>query len=265
MSVLVIDMGNTQVKLVRWNGEVPLPDFGKEGFFPGEVSDKPLVLGSLPTELITDGHEFSSRVMKIAEGGDDSRVLVSVVPEGTEILKATFPGVQVVAENGEYAFPHEIRQVHTVGPDRFCNMAAAVSAGMDSALVVDAGTATTFDLLLDGVFKGGLIAPGMAFAARQLARQGAMLEEVSFEPRPAVVGRDTKEAMMGGGWLTGCGGVQWTIARLLETYGELPVILTGGLSGHLKNDQRYWDPWWTLRGAAALAGKARCFPGPEAR
>ena len=183
------------------------------------------------------------------------------MPEVDAVLKTILPNLQVVGSGQEYPFPHELLEAGTVGPDRICNMAAAVSAGLNRALVVDAGTATTFDLLLDGVFKGGLIAPGMAFAAQQLARHGAMLEETSFEAREAVVGRNTQEAMMGGAWLTGCGGVEWTIAKLMESYGSLPVILTGGLSCHLISDQRYHDPFWTIRGAAALAG----FQRPEAR
>ena len=81
-----------------------------------------------------------------------------------------------------------------------------------------------------------------------------MLEDAPFEVCPAVVGRDTQEAMMGGAWLTGCGGVEWTIARLLETYGQVPVILTGGLGKLLPLENRCLDPFWTLRGAAHLAG-----------
>lgn len=255
MSLLVIDVGNTKIKLVRWKTDAPLPDFQRKGFFPGQSADKPSVSGTVSTELINNPLEFSSQILKLAEGSDSSRVLVSVVPEADRLLQGILPGLQVVARAGEYPFPHKIQKSHTVGPDRFCNMAAAVGAGLKSALVVDAGTATTFDLLLDGVFQGGLIAPGMAFAARQLARQGAMLEEIPFEESSAVVGRDSREAMKGGAWLTGFGGVQWTIAGLMETYGDFPVILTGGLSGHLIADDRYEDPFWTLRGAAFLAGK----------
>jgi type III pantothenate kinase len=261
MSLLLIDAGNTQVKLVRWNDDISWPDFSANGFFPGEAAGGPSFAGALPTQLIQDPQAFSSRFLDLINDPDSPAVLVSVVPEVEQILKGILPNLQVVGHGDEYPFPHELQEAGTVGPDRICNMAAAVSAGLDRALVVDAGTATTFDLLLDGVFKGGLIAPGMAFAAQQLARHGALLEEVSFEVREAVVGRNTQEAMKGGAWLTGCGGVQWTIARLMESYGSVPVILTGGLASHLISDQRYHDPFWTIRGASALAG----FHKPEAR
>ncbi len=265
MALVVIDAGNTQVKLVQWAEEVPLPNFQNQVFSPDQMVEGPTILGSVPTKLLADPSVFSAEIMDRMPDDTDLAVLVSVIPEMNEILLAELPNLMVVARSGSFPFPHELKEVHTVGPDRFCNIAAAVASGLHSALIVDAGTATTFDLLWDGIFKGGLIAPGMAFAASQLAKHGAMLEEFPFAKRPAMVGRNTEEAMTAGAWLTGSGGVEWTISRLLETYGDMPVIVTGGLSQHLDNPQRYCDPFWTLRGAAVLAGKARSFPDHEAR
>lgn len=265
MSFMVIDAGNTKIKFVRWDDDVPMPDFHTAGFLSGKAKDEPTVLASVPTELLNNPSEFFSRIQTINTGDIASSVLVSVVPETNGILQKKWPHLVVVAHNGDYPFAHKLQQPETVGPDRFCNVAAAVAGGLKSALIVDAGTATTFDLLLDDVFVGGLIAPGMAFAAVQLARQGAMLEEVPFQEMPSAVGINTTEAMMTGAWLTGCGGVQWTIARLLETYGQVPVILTGGLSELLPQDGRYHDPFWTLRGAAFLARKSLPSPEPEVR
>ncbi len=105
-----------------------------------------------------------------------------------------------------------------------------------SALVVDAGTATTFDLLLDGEFVGGMIAPGMAFAARQLGEAAPMLEPVPFGPASWEVGPDTAAALTAGAWHTGVGGVLAAIAGIRAHYGALPVILTGGLGRHLESD-----------------------------
>jgi len=255
MSLVVIDAGNTQVKLVQWVRDVPLPDFKTKGFVAGQAADSPRFLGSVPTKLIADPAAFSLQILDLIPRETDSLVLVSVIPAVNSILINHLPDLVIVAQNGSYPFPHELKAANTVGPDRFCNVAAMVASGLDTGLVVDAGTATTFDLLLDGVFLGGLIAPGMAFAAKQLASHGAMLEEFPFKKCPATVGQNTQEAMMGGAWLTGTGGVQWTISRLQETYGPLPVVLTGGLSGHLCNQENYCDPYWTLRGAAVLAGK----------
>lgn len=265
MALVVIDAGNTQVKLVQWAEEVPLPNFQNQNFSPDQTTESPVILGSVPTKLLADPSLFSAEILDLVPDDTNGAVLVSVIPEISKILLADLPDLVVVARNGSFPFPHELKEAHTVGPDRFCNVAAAMASGLQSALIVDAGTATTFDLLWDGIFEGGLIAPGMAFAARQLALHGAMLEEFPFMKCPAVVGQNTEEAMTAGAWLTGSGGVEWTISRLLETYGDMPVIVTGGLSQHLDNPQRYCDPFWTLRGAAVLAGKTHPFPGHEAR
>ncbi len=97
--------------------------------------------------------------------------------------------------------------------------------------MVDAGTATTFDLLRDGVFAGGLIAPGMAFAAQRLGETGARLAPVPFGPAPLDVGRSTAAALAAGGWHAGQGGVRRIVDGLLQRYGALPVVVTGGLGG----------------------------------
>ncbi len=118
--------------------------------------------------------------------------------------------------------------------------------------MVDAGTATTFDLLDGGAFKGGLIAPGMAFAAAKLGEYAARLAPVPFGPCPLEVGTDTAGAMAAGAWHTSFFGVNGTIEALLKAYGPRPVILTGGLGRFLAVEGRHVDPFWTLRGAGWL-------------
>jgi pantothenate kinase type III len=256
MPIMVIDAGNTLVKAVLWENPVQWPEFAGGGFLPGKSRDNPVEIGSIATSLHgNDPLEFSVRLDKWAKACTAPVVAVSVVPEMENALRVTWPALQMAGLHTAFPYPCEIEQAGRVGPDRFCNVAAALAAGLETALVVDAGTATTFDLLVDGVFKGGLISPGMAFAAEQLAKRSSLLEDVSFEARPLEVGRNTRDAMRGGAWSTGYGGVEWTISRLLEKYGPMPVILTGGLAGHLQNDSRYWDPHWTLRGASHLADR----------
>jgi type III pantothenate kinase len=163
------------------------------------------------------------------------------------------PGIEVVDHDRALPFDLDVADVSRVGPDRLCNMAAAVCAGLDTALVVDAGTATTFDLLRDGVFAGGMIAPGMAFAARQIGEKAARLQPVAFAPASWDVGRDTEAAMAAGSWHTGTQGVQSVVAGLKARYGEMPVILTGGLGRHLDVSGAFHDTHWTLRGGAFLS------------
>jgi type III pantothenate kinase len=150
-------------------------------------------------------------------------------------------------------FAHDIRGPQTVGADRWCNVAAAVDAGLTDALVVDAGTATTFDVLAGGVFRGGLIAPGMSFAARALQREAARLWEVPFAPAELRAGRDTQEALAIGAYHVGVHGVRGTVIALLERYPGCTVVMTGGLGGWAALPGWQYHPDWTLRGLAVLA------------
>lgn len=179
-------------------------------------------------------------------------VLVSVVPLVTEAMKAVVPDVISIDHTAALPFELGVTDPAAVGADRYCNVAAAVAAGWREALVVDAGTATTFDLLLDGVFAGGLIAPGMAFAARSLGEVAARLQPEPFVSCPLEVGTDTAAAMRIGAYHVATGGVLTTVQALLERYGERPVVLTGGLGEFLQAGGWLYDADWTFRGAAHL-------------
>jgi pantothenate kinase type III len=249
--ISVLDAGNSHIKghRVPWQGGLPDWSAGfAPGAQPGPGHRDVLRLGT-PDALVRPADLWEQLETR------QDPVLVSVIPSFTELFRARFPGGRVVGQVADLPFEHRIRKPEKVGPDRWVNVAAAVGAGLENALIVDAGTATTVDLLLGGVFEGGLIAPGMAFAARCLAEHGALLEMTEFAPRPADVGRDTTEALERGAWLAGIGGVQSMLTRLMEKHGPLPVILTGGLGHHLLTEGRYCDALWTARGAAWWAAR----------
>ncbi len=257
MSVLIVDAGNTLIKAVGWDGLVPYPLLARNRLVFEKPEGESRDFGSVPTGLLEeDPGKLAQWLKELVANWEGSVVLVSVVPAVNQVLAELCSTLKVVGDSSDLPFPCDIEQPGTVGPDRYCNIAAAVAARIPSALVVDAGTATTFDLLLEGRFSGGLIAPGMAFAAKQLAQRGAMLKEVPFKEQPLEVGRNTRSAMMGGAWWAGIGGVEYTISRLQDKYGELPVILTGGLAQHLPRKNRFFDPFWTFRGAAFLATRS---------
>jgi len=106
---------------------------------------------------------------------------------------------------------------------------------------------------LQGEFLGGLIAPGMAFAARSLQETAALLWEVPFAPCALRAGRDTDEALAIGAFHVGVQGILGTVAALLERYPRCAVVVTGGLAEHVARPGWRRDPDWTLRGLAALA------------
>ncbi|MBU8869488.1 MAG: type III pantothenate kinase [Gemmatimonadales bacterium] len=260
MKALLIDAGNSKIRVKIWPGVAR----GNAGSSSRDLDTGPDREGVEPLEIqaefstsgIVGADKGIGRVLASLreENGNPQVVLVSVVPAVTKILKVLWKDLTVVDHLCNLPFTSLVPDMASVGPDRICNVAAAMTAGLSDAVIVDAGTATTFDVLSEGVFLGGLIAPGMAFASRQLGEIAARLEPVPFVSCPLEPGKDTQSAMSGGAWHTGIGGVETVIAGLQKDRPGLVVILTGGLGHHLTAPGRILDPDWTLRGAAQLAG-----------
>ncbi len=233
MSALLIDIGNSRLRVAR-----------------RQVAAPPVRLYEAPSQP-DDRAALVRHVAGLREVGE--RVgIVSVVPAVTSELVAVMPDAEVVDHTWALPFGVAIRGPETVGGDRWCNVAGAVDAGLRDVLVVDAGTATTIDVLDDGIFVGGLIAPGMAFAARALQESGARLWPVEFAEVPLRPGRDTDEALAVGAFHVGVQGVRGTVAALLAERPDARVLLTGGLARYLERPGWVHDPDLTFRGLAAL-------------
>lgn len=255
MRALIVDAGNTRTKCAAWEQDSALARL--DPLRPGEwLPAAPLrLLAELatPHEPGGDTAFLTSFAELHAAAGRPPVVLVSTVPRVGRRL-ATLTSVIEVDHRSALPCDHILEEPAQTGPDRLCNIAAAAAAGLRSAYIVDAGTATTVDVLVDGVFRGGVIAPGMAFAAVKLGEVAARLEAVPFAPTPLVAGANTAAAMAAGGFHAGVGGVEHLLAGLQEAHGPAPVIVTGGLGAFLAKPGRVLDLHWTLRGAAVLAG-----------
>lgn len=250
MKPLLLDAGNSRVRVKRWTGE----DSTAAAVLAHRSRPLEPLAEYATADLVGDSNAWSLLRDLRSTAGNPPVVLVSVVPEVTRRLAALWPDLNVVDHRSRLPFPSLVDDLASVGPDRLCNVAAACQADLRDALIVDAGTATTFDLLEDGVFTGGLIAPGMAFAAEQLGRYAARLAPVAFASCPLVPGRDTRSAMAAGAWHVGLGGVVAVIRGLAASRPGLTVVLTGGLGHHLGALGDVVDRDWTLRGAAVLSG-----------
>lgn len=251
MRAILVDIGNTRVRAKAWT-EVDA------GTPPGESAPPLRTLYTTATgDAVADPALFRGELDRLLEQqGEPPVVLVSVVPLLTEAFGAVATELIVVDEKLPLPFGSDVEDLAAVGPDRLANVAAACAAGWADALIVDVGTATTFDVLEAGRFRGGWIAPGMAFAARKLGEEAARLEPQPFGPRPLEPGINTAEAMVAGAWHVGRGGVEAALGALAARFPRARVVLTGGLGECLHAEGRLFDPDWTLRGAAHLGGMA---------
>jgi type III pantothenate kinase len=119
-----------------------------------------------------------------------------------------------------------------VGADRLVNTVAAHAAYPGPLIVVDFGTATTFDIVsANGDYEGGVIAPGVNLSAEALHQAAAMLPRVAIERTPSVIGKDTVPAMQSGLYWGYVGLIEGLVVRINAEYGQhMTVIATGGLA-----------------------------------
>ncbi|HUO94002.1 MAG TPA: type III pantothenate kinase [Rhizomicrobium sp.] len=144
-----------------------------------------------------------------------------------------------------------------VGADRLVNTVAAHAAHKGALIVVDFGTATTFDIVsASGDYEGGVIAPGANLSAEALHRAAAMLPRVAVERTQSVIGKDTEPAMRSGLFWGYIGLIEGLVKRIKEEYGApMTVIGTGGLATLFYKQTPaidYIDPDLTIRGLVLI-------------
>lgn len=171
----------------------------------------------------------------------------------------------LLAGAGTVPIPIRVDRPGDVGADRLVNALAVARLYGTPAVVVDLGTATTFDCVArDGAFVGGAIAPGIELGLEALASHTAKLPRVELRSPDRAIGRDTASAIQSGAVL----GYQSLVAGLLArirreladagdmTPGDVHVVLTGGHSGGpwaaALDGVEAVDPELTLKGLAIL-------------
>jgi type III pantothenate kinase len=143
-----------------------------------------------------------------------------------------------------------------VGADRIVNSLAAVTLHGGPAIVVDFGTATTFDVVnARGQYVGGAISPGIEISLEALGRRGAQLRKVELLRPRSVIAKNTVEALQSGMLFGVAAQVEGLVARMVDELGEDPagvnVIATGHLAPLLLDECACFtvhSPWLTLQG-----------------
>jgi type III pantothenate kinase len=126
-----------------------------------------------------------------------------------------------------------VDQPEQVGADRIVNSAAVKALYGGPAIVIDFGTATTFDVVTrDGAYAGGAIAPGIGIASDALVSRAARLHKVDLVPPPCAIGTNTIHAMQSGIFWGYVGLVEGLVKRLRAEMREdgVKIIATGGLA-----------------------------------
>jgi len=195
----------------------------------------------------------------------DRIVVSSVVPRLTLIYQKMcekYLSLTPLIVSSEIELPIKIAydDPAAVGADRIANAVAARNMYKSPVIVVDFGTATTFDVIdSSGVYLGGVIAPGPETSAADLARRAARLFEVTIEKPESVIGRSTSNSIKSGLFFGTVGQVDKIIELIIDELGEQPeIIATGGLAAEFIRYSKYIKsnyPTLTLEGLRLIAEK----------
>lgn len=170
--------------------------------------------------------------------GINGAIIATVVPHALfplQLLCRRYfdcDAVVVGAEGVELGIGVDIDNPLDVGADRLVNAVAAHANNPEPLIILDFGTATTFDVIdAEGTYRGGVIAPGINLSLEALHMAAAKLPRVAVEEPPQVIGRNTVNAMQSGVFWGYVGLIEGIISRIKAEYGTpMKVIATGGLA-----------------------------------
>lgn len=144
-----------------------------------------------------------------------------------------------------------------VGADRLCGSVAAFTKYGGPVIVIDFGTATTFDAVTKkGEYLGGVIAPGLETSARALSRRAAMLPEIDLQFPDSIIGKNTRVSMQAGVMFGSIEATEGIIRRIRRAIGKhATVVATGGhaqLIAEMTGEIKYVEPILVLEGARLI-------------
>jgi type III pantothenate kinase len=229
--LLVIDVGNTNIVLGIFKAGELVQDWRVRT----EHNTTEDEFNILITSLFADGN--------IAREDIDRTIISSVVPPMITILDSfcvRYLGhrPQWVDARSAGIMPILYSNPAEVGADRIVNGVAAYEKYQSALIVIDFGTATTFDAIsAQGEYLGGAISPGIHIAAEALFRKASKLPRVEiFEPPEAVIGKDTAGSIKSGMIFGYAGLVDGMVDRMAQEMEGAPrVIATGGLAPLMQN------------------------------
>lgn len=251
---LVVDVGNTETVM----GLAPTPTeiahhWRISSVVPRTVDEMTVLIRS----LLADSDVDPATIVQAVVG--------SVVPSANQIWRESLARiirgtVVVVGSEADLPIRLDVEEPKSVGADRIVNTLAAREMFGRDTIAVDLGTATTFDCITaDGVFLGGVIAPGVSAGLEWLDKRTAKLPRVELDPPARVIGRRTETCIRSGVFYSSVDAVDGIVRRIKAEW-ERPdalVVVTGGfasvLGPHMVTADRI-EPYLTLFGLA-LAGR----------
>ena len=252
--LLVIDVGNTNITMGVFKGEELLGTFRLTTKLP-RTSDE---YGITLKELVERQGIRSTEITAV--------IVASVVPDimhslGSAMIKyfgikpvivsaGIKTGIRIVTENPKQ-----------VGADRIVDAVAAYTLYGGPVIVIDFGTATTYDIVgPDATFEGAVIAPGIRTSAQAMWGQAAMLPAIEIKKPDTILAKETVSSMQAGIVFGQIGQVEYIVERIRREsgYRDAKVVASGGLGNIIARETEaidVYDPQLTLKGLRIIYEK----------
>ncbi|MCX5716365.1 MAG: type III pantothenate kinase [Candidatus Omnitrophica bacterium] len=237
--LLAVDVGNTTVNI---------------GIFK---NSRLVFQKKIPTEKGAGEKYYYGKFKKILTGRQITFVIISsVVPKVTRALQKSFKRLKIktviLGKDLTAPIKNLYKNPKQVGQDRLVNACAGYKKFGGGLIIVDFGTAVTFDVVSKkGAYLGGIIVPGIRTSLSTLSQKAALLPEIMLKKPRAVIGADTVNSMLSGilnGYGALCDGL---VARIKKETGKnYKIILTGGDAGLISKFCKFdsVEPDLTLEG-----------------
>jgi len=245
---LVVDVGNTTIHVGVCEREALMIDFR---------------LPSAASVLRRKGRRtfrrYSASYMPLS-GAMVSSVVPLLNPVIHSLLRGICPRVEWLSHRTPTGIKLRYKRPREIGSDRIANVAAARELYGTPAIVVDIGTAITFDCIsTDGAYLGGIIAPGPRLSRAALAEHTGLLPFVEIDAPPGIIGKSTVHAIQAGMILGTRALISGLLRELRKKMGGRPrVIFTGGQTELIIKGWNYpkiIDPRLTLQGLRIIYNK----------
>ncbi len=250
--LLVVDVGNTNTVFAVFSGEKLTGTWRISSVRDRTADEYALAL----SELLALGGIELKKISGI--------IISSVVPQTIFPLKMfsrKYLAMEplVVGDGVKLPIKVKIDRPTEVGADRLVNAVAAFEKYASPSVILDFGTATTFDVIgAKGDYMGGVIAPGINLSIDALHRAAAKLPEIAVERPEKVIGTNTVAAMQSGVYWGYVGLIEGIVAKIRAEYKKpMKVIATGGLSPLFAKATKIIDalePDLTIHGLKILYG-----------
>lgn len=254
--LLALDVGNTNITMGVFDGE------NLAGTF------------RLSTQIARTSDEFGTLILNVLERNkiDGTKIkdviISSVVPKimyslVNGIVKYFGVNPLIVGPGIKTGIKIKTSNPAEVGADRIVDLAGAYGIYGGPVLVLDFGTATTYDLIYeDGVFEVGITSPGIRISAKALWEDAAKLPEIEIKKPDSILAKNTITSMQAGLVYGYIGQTEYIIDKVKEETGikDLKVVATGGLGRIIADNTDkidVYDPELTLQGMRLIYNKNR--------